>query len=1486
METDDDVNAAEKEGNGGEDDSKDQGDDDNDDDDSGDDKDDDNNNGSDNARVGGAATNGLPAPSKKRKSPNHTSDPDRADAPLSGERSKRLKLAETRAEHPAQLLAKPSSLGGDKSLLPAEIWHHIFTFCPPRSLGNLLSVNKLFNLYLDPSSSVRKESPVSQARSALALLSPNLIWRTSRRLFWPQMPGPLRSNTELAMWQLACSRRCQYCSRRDAKNQPCSSDPWRPGPGADGVVSIWPFASRSCASCIVQNSVKEIDLLLSPSMPSAIVPALPFVFLTGELHVLTPSMLEHGQLPPDLKLTKFFSSADVKALEQEFLRAKEMGAGTVDEWLKGLAGRGNDMRHESSKWEKWESAGGVAKMCNQLYPAYTGQPSSLATATAPDLSPILPPAVPQAAHSPVSAGTPQPFPPARPERTMEEVADLKAARKAEIERRAMLLDPPLPANILRHIPSFQAATHLITPLDDNAWDVLKPRLLSQRGEAEQREKEHLAEAKIKQEREERRHLETTLATTKEARDLIDKEWEDAQAPLRARVASFADEVIRDGWENGRRVTKDNCSKFAVDVLLYARNRFYAEMAKDVAAARAAGRPLPVDPPEGPFTQKMTLENMKWVFDTKVKPHTEPFRKELFYCSGCEGNYKTFGFEGVVQHFAAKHTSSLSVGSIVVHWRSEWPENPPFSAEARVTKALHYGQGLLPPFVNTVPSQNPFGYQPVTGPPATPTYPPHSATGYGPAPSYADHYHQPPPQPYHPQPVYSPFPPQANYGQQQPYTAPPSLYQPYQPTPSPYPPPVAAAEQAPGYGPPPPGPSYNYNYGPYQPNVQPVYTAPIPSHAHAHTHAHAPPPQAPAAAPIYAPTYQTQLDDVARNSREVWHALANIKEFPGSVRVFVTIHHVAKRFRLRFLETPPLSIFIDGLSNNKDMRPVRNINGLVCKACYLGLGNAASVEKDRKSYSLPQLANHFQTKHVEPMQNMQPHNNIPPLDWIVDMVLQPDLAAISRLRPALGENQRNLIGDAFPEAFYQHQPDDHGEAYPRHSLGGRDGLPVLSQATNGHGEHQGLGDSHSNNQPGETYGSGRSGGPHGATYEHDSDAVHPLYGTSDKMTLPLTPVEHERVRRGEGGHHSSQGSRSNREQSSNQNQRKKSTKAKRGNKGGGDSGRRLLEVEGAKDERKVRREEGKIRAMWAAERAEAARAFSASAKADQEERSERPKAPTPSQRPISQASEHVRRPPSRGHQAQLASNREEPDFMAALEMHLEQGRGRSPAAPISRQTPSDIRYGNGRGSAMSADMRDAPTRQVLHGDKADRSGSPTYEARFYQPGLPERERSPSTSMRQLEPVFYSRPAPVERHEARYDGVREQQPLPPLSSDAQFERPRPRSRTEDGAVGAAPSRSEYYRYPEDSRPQPRQPVEAYEIVHVIDQSGDYFIRRPVRHVPEQRYVYEEDRRTHRDAGYDRVYVPPPGPSDVSGPDRRRERRADPAYEEEYDPRFPAV
>lgn len=145
----------------------------------------------------------------------------------------------------------------DKSTLPAVIWHHIFSWSPPKSLANLLMVNRLFNAYLDPSSTMQCEHPVTSFKSALPALQPNDIWRTSRRRFWPGMPNPLKDQTELYMWQLTCSGACQHCGLRPSVPQlNDSSNSEDCGPGTDGVAIIWAFATRSCGPCLLKHSVK------------------------------------------------------------------------------------------------------------------------------------------------------------------------------------------------------------------------------------------------------------------------------------------------------------------------------------------------------------------------------------------------------------------------------------------------------------------------------------------------------------------------------------------------------------------------------------------------------------------------------------------------------------------------------------------------------------------------------------------------------------------------------------------------------------------------------------------------------------------------------------------------------------------------------------------------------------------------------------------------------------------------------------------------------------------------------------------------------------------------------------------------------------------------------------------------------------------------------------------------------------------------------
>lgn len=184
---------------------------------------------------------------KKRKSPDDVSDNDNGRNALIS--VKKVKMAEFTKEHQGD--DKPSS---DRSQLPAEVWQHIFTLCPPRTLGRLLRVNRLFNMCLNPSSTIQGKQP-SLSRNAVPILKPNSIWQLSRRRFWPSMPSPLQDKTELYMWQLSCSSSCQHCGS-SMSQQEDSIDPWQSGPGKDGVAIVWPFATRSCGLCLLSKSTK------------------------------------------------------------------------------------------------------------------------------------------------------------------------------------------------------------------------------------------------------------------------------------------------------------------------------------------------------------------------------------------------------------------------------------------------------------------------------------------------------------------------------------------------------------------------------------------------------------------------------------------------------------------------------------------------------------------------------------------------------------------------------------------------------------------------------------------------------------------------------------------------------------------------------------------------------------------------------------------------------------------------------------------------------------------------------------------------------------------------------------------------------------------------------------------------------------------------------------------------------------------------------
>lgn len=154
------------------------------------------------------------------------------------------------------LETETTSILKDKSRLPMEVWQHFFTFTPPKALGKLLSVNKTFNLYLDPNSKYSTSVAASSNRTVPTRKSDE-IWQQSRTYFFPRMPAPLEGMNELSMWRIACNSRCTSCGKLPTSQTASSTiDQWHSGPGENGVRPIWAFSSRACGSCLRSQTIK------------------------------------------------------------------------------------------------------------------------------------------------------------------------------------------------------------------------------------------------------------------------------------------------------------------------------------------------------------------------------------------------------------------------------------------------------------------------------------------------------------------------------------------------------------------------------------------------------------------------------------------------------------------------------------------------------------------------------------------------------------------------------------------------------------------------------------------------------------------------------------------------------------------------------------------------------------------------------------------------------------------------------------------------------------------------------------------------------------------------------------------------------------------------------------------------------------------------------------------------------------------------------
>ncbi|KIW65536.1 hypothetical protein PV04_07790 [Phialophora macrospora] len=614
--------------------------------------------------------------------------------------------------------------------LPPEILQHVFTFADPITLGRLICVNRTFRSLLDPACRLPPNSASSMIKH-LPIRKQDFIWTISRRTFLQGFPKPMDAMTELEMWRLVRGHSCQFCGKKVTQLLSYStSDPWNAGPGLDNVRPIWPFRVRSCGRCLQPRLVKDTELVFSSS--SALRSGLPFAILTPEMNYIPSSVLLHRAPPPHIELIKYYFRPQVEELERRFHSVEALGTATLGEWKKGLETSGQERNADATRFEQWELHNGFTRIsvpqgqssiampanfgdyANQEYPmpkidrmqqiglrsaagtpssGYAALESSIADSTSGEShytagklsTKALPgPSAttgPFPRQDPLGQSTLQP-PRQRTERSQKEAKEARIERRKEIERRCLALSPPIMPSTLTYMDAFQAAILISLPLDDKGWDVLKPRLLAQRADAEQREiRAALSDPSVQQAK--RQQVEEEQRVAQENTTHM---WHGLKISSREKIRKFADEFIHLTWSDGRAVTKATASKFAAEVLCHIRQHFDEAIAQEDHMLSRKGIAFPQDP-ESLACRKLKLHDMKWAFTEFVQPHTQRFGKELFLCHVCDTNQKLFAFEAIIQHFASKHTNALSHGNSIVSWDADWPIEPPFDPHPNLLWAL-------------------------------------------------------------------------------------------------------------------------------------------------------------------------------------------------------------------------------------------------------------------------------------------------------------------------------------------------------------------------------------------------------------------------------------------------------------------------------------------------------------------------------------------------------------------------------------------------------------------------------------------------------------------------------------------------------------------------------------------------------------------------------------------------------------------------------
>ena len=589
---------------------------------------------------------------------------------------------------------------------------------------------------------------------------------------------------------------------------------------------------------------------------------------------------------------------------------------------------------------------------------------------------------------------------------MKGISNKKLQRRLDIEKRCAEMEHPIKPSTLAFMDSFNAAVQIAMPLTDQAWELLKPRLLAQRQTAERLESRDKNFDRFPQSVGKAR---TPEALSLLADDINGHDGEDPHLFVQRKLSEYAEVFIREVWQEGQSLTHETSPQFAADVLLHTRHRYYSSIVRRGANLRSVDTSLPIgDKSSGTAPHLLSLENMRWLYEHKVKPLTGLLRKDLFLCNACDITGRYFGFEPVVQHYAAKHTGSLSLGVAVVHWKSEWPETPPFDPNPTATKAA---LDML-----AVPSQQSFHSQPLVNPSTflhSPSHP--SSTRFR---SLQTNLPGSGKMPY-PKPYERPYISPTNFGatdflsnvsavdSSRIHLHPQLSSRPRNTSSTQRPVPASGATR----------PLYGLCS---QEDVDPDSANPAP-HVASNLKSHLSVSSATNSTNVIEMagqakgTYQLQLEQLVKIAKETWDGTCGIPGLLDSIRAQIIIREIDLRFREQYTNGPNFAMFTECLNTSRDMLPIRSLSGLCCKLCVAAnfaplSSKTLSFRPERRLHTLSSLLAHFHAAHIEkaPPKYIASENEIcmrP--DWKCDMIDLPDPKVVKELMHAPGVTKEKL-----------------------------------------------------------------------------------------------------------------------------------------------------------------------------------------------------------------------------------------------------------------------------------------------------------------------------------------------------------------------------------------------------------------------------------------------------------------------------------------------